>query len=165
MEEFQLNEILFIPAFNPPHKKAYSPYTTRLNMLRLAINGNPRFKISNVEAYIRGKTYTVDVIQALEKRIDGDLFLIIGSDQWTEINSWKMPDKISDYCRLIIIPRPGFAIKRRTLRKKEILVSHAPGIDISSTMIRRLIRSGRSAIYLVPRAVVKYIKRRKLYIS
>ena len=162
LEEFSLNKIIFIPAFNPPHKRSFSPYKIRRHMLELAIKGNPRFKISDVESSLTGKTYTIDVVKTLKAKISDQLFLIIGSDQWIEIENWKTPDKISRYCRIIVIPRPGFSIK--TI-KDMIMVSRSPGIAISSTLIRMLVRSGRSVTYLVPRAVEKYIKQKRLYIS
>ncbi len=162
--EFGLSEILFIPAFNPPHKKKYSPYKIRCHMLNLAIQGNPRFRFCDIESRIKGKTYTVDVIRALKEETQCRLFLIIGSDQWAEIETWKTPQKISNHCQLIIIPRLGFAVRKKKSVINNILVSHAPIINISSTIIRALIKRRQSIHYLVPPSVEKYIKSRKLYL-
>src|SRR4030042_528113 len=164
LEEFGLGEILFIPAFNPPHKKIYSPYPVRCHMLKLAIKGNPRFKFCDIESRLKGKTYTVDVVKTLKKETSCRLFLMIGSDQWIDIENWKTPKKISHYCRLIIIPRPGHIIKKKKFTNDNASVSRTPIIDISSTMIRNLVSSGRSIRYLVPSLVEKYIKQHRLYL-
>lgn len=165
LEEFRLSEILFIPSYNPPHKRRFSPYNIRRKMLERAIKENPRFKLTDIESSWTGKTYTVDILKTLKKNITGDMFLIIGSDQWIDIKSWKTPNEIGNFCRLIIIPRPGFTIMEKKLKGSKIMVGHTPGIGISSTMIRNLVASGRSIRYLVPRTVEKYIKQKKLYIA
>ncbi len=163
LEEFRLDSILFIPAFNPPHKKKYSSWTVRLHMLNLAIKDNRRFRISAVESRLKGKTYTIDVIKALKKEIPGQLTLIIGSDQWVDIRSWKTPEEIKQYCRVIVIPRPGYRIRRNRSARDNLQVSNTPAIELSSTMIRDLARQGRSIRYLVPTAVEKYIQKQDLY--
>ena len=63
LEEYNLNRIIFIPAANPPHKAKYSSYHIRYEMAVLAIKGNKKFFISNIEKQISGRTYTVEVIR------------------------------------------------------------------------------------------------------
>ena len=163
MEEFNLNKIIFVPAAHPPHKLKYSLYNSRYKMTALSIKNNKRFLISDIEKKIPGKTYTIEVIQKLKKRIKGELYLIIGSDQLREIETWKNPDQLFSECKTIVIPRPNYKINKTSRFYKKILISHSPLIDISSTMIRKRIKKNLDVQYLVPQAVYKYIAAKGLY--
>ncbi len=163
LEEFHLDSVLFIPAGNPPHKSKYSPYTVRYRMTKLALKANRKFKISNIEHTIAGKTYTVEVLSQLKEKLKGKLYLIIGSDQWLEIKTWKAPEELLRQCTLIVVPRPHYDIKRTDYRSQKILISHAPVLDISSTQIRKRIKNNCDVRYLVPPPVYRYITRKKMY--
>ena len=163
MEEFKLNEILFVPARKPPHKYCYSPYHIRYKMTQLAIKNNRRFSVSDIEKDIPGKTYTIEVIKKFKSRINSSMYLIIGRDQWEEIRTWKTPEEIFKWCRIIVMPRPNGTTKKAGRFSKKILISKSPLISISSTMIRKRVKYGKDIRYLVPEAVCNYIKRRRLY--
>ncbi|MBN2621686.1 nicotinate-nucleotide adenylyltransferase [candidate division WOR-3 bacterium] len=163
LEEFKLDTVLFIPAGNPPHKRKFVPFSIRYQMTEAAIRNNPHFTISDIETRLAGKTYTIDVVRTLQKERPGELFLIIGSDQWKEFDTWKTPDALLKICRIIIVRRLGHTITRMKGRSKHIRIAHAPRIDISSTMVRDKIARCESIQYLVPREVLKYIQKLKLY--
>lgn len=163
LEEFHLDRVLFIPAGNPPHKSKYSPYIVRYRMTKLALKANRQFKISNIEHTIVGKTYTVEVLSQLKKKLKGILYLIIGSDQWLEIKTWKAPEELLRQCKLVVVPRPHYDIKRTDYRSQKILISHAPVLDISSTQIRKRVKNNCDVRYLVPPLVYRYITRKKMY--
>ncbi len=167
LEEFNLDRIIFIPAFNPPHKRKYSSYQHRYKMIEIAIKGNERFFISDIEKNIQGRSYTYKVIKAL-KRSDGiyqdaSLYLIIGADQWNEIGHWKKPEIIFNLANVIVLKRPGFEIKKIKPFYNKILLSNAPLVDVSSTLIRERIKKGQYVEYLTVPQVLKYIKKNKLY--
>ncbi len=163
LEEFRLGKIIFVPAGNPPHKREFSPYDTRYKMTELAIMGNQKFSISDIEKEIPGKTYTIGVLKNLKQQIKGMVYLIIGCDQWEEINAWKSPKELFKCCKIIVMPRPRYSIRKVGRFCKKILISHAPLIDISSTNIRKKVKHNCSIQYLVPNEVSKYIKRKRLY--
>lgn len=163
LEEFSLKKIIFVPAGKPPHKLKYSPYNIRYKMTELVIKNNRKFSISDIEKRISGKTYTIEVIKKLKKKIKGELYFIIGSDQWLEINTWKTPQKLFKECKIIIVPRLNYRIKITRRFPKKILISHTPFIDISSTMIRKKVKQKCDIQYLVPQEVYKYIKLKRLY--
>lgn len=162
-DEFRLHRVIFVPSGNPPHKRAHAPYAARYHMTELAIRGNPQFAVSDIEKHMSGTTYTVDVIAALRASIPGRLFLIIGSDQWEEIDTWKRPHELFKLCRVIVAPRPGHASETCRQRYPEIRISKTPLLDISSTMVRKKIRRHHSIRYCVTPDVSNYIKRKKLY--
>jgi nicotinate-nucleotide adenylyltransferase len=163
LEEFQLNSILFIPSGNPPHKRKYTSFMLRYQMTEAAIKNNPHFRITDIEHRITGKTFTIDVVRALQKERSGEFSLIIGSDQWKEFDTWKTPQKLLSICRIIVVRRTGHAITIAERHARNIIVSKAPRIDISSTMIRDKISRNESIQYLVPRAVLKYVQKLRLY--
>ncbi len=163
LEEFKLDKIIFVPAGNPPHKHKFSPYDTRYKMTELAIMGNQKFSISDIEKEIPGKTYTIGVLKNLKQQIKGMIYLIIGCDQWEEINTWKTPEELFKCCKIIVMPRSRHSIRKVGRLCKKILISHAPLIDISSTEIRKKVKHNCSIQYLVPNEVSKYIKRKRLY--
>ncbi|MCX7994507.1 MAG: nicotinate-nucleotide adenylyltransferase [candidate division WOR-3 bacterium] len=166
LEEFRLDKIIFVPAYNPPHKNHYTPFQHRYEMTRIAIKKNENFLISDVERKIRGKSYTFRVLKVLKKIYrDGEFYLIIGADQWNEIDNWKYPELIFKEARVIVLPRPHYRIKKIKPFYNKILISKAPLVDISSTLIRARIKNGLSIEYLVVPEVANYIRRNKLYLT
>jgi nicotinate-nucleotide adenylyltransferase len=165
LEEFKLDRVIFIPAYDPPHKARYSPYAFRIKMTRLAIKGNGKFSVSDIESSIKGKTYTVEVIKALRCRMQAHFYLIIGADQWNDIGTWRSPEEIFHECRIVVVPRPGYRKNRTMFGGKRLLVSTAPLMDISSTVIRDRLRRKKPVDYHVPPNVLSYIKKHKLYLS
>jgi len=170
-EEFDLDKIVFVPSGNPPHKNNYAPYEVRYKMTKLATKGNKNFIVSDIEKKIPGKTYTVEVINAINKHNTGiyprmmhaELFLIIGADQWNEIDTWKDPKSLFRACRVIVVPRFDYAIRKMPPLYQPILASRCPLINISSTMVRKMVKKGLNIRYLVPEPVFYYIKKHKLY--
>jgi nicotinate-nucleotide adenylyltransferase len=162
-EEFHLERMLFVPAGNPPHKHHYSPYGTRYAMTELAIAGNEKFIISDIEKEMPDKTYTIEVIKALHGQAGVELYLIIGSDQWLEIETWKDPEALFKECRIVVVRRPDYEISKDSKFYDRIMTSTAPLIDISSTMIRARIQKNLSVLYLVTESVQEYITQNNLY--
>ena len=163
LEEFHLEKLLFVPAGNPPHKRDYSPYETRYAMTELAIAENENFAMSDVEREIQDKTYTIDVVRALQQKTNNEFYLIIGSDQWLEIETWKDPEALFRECRVVVMRRPNYEISKESKFFDRIMVSTAPLIDISSTMIRARVRKGVSVRYLITLSVQEYITVNSLY--
>jgi len=163
LEEFSLYSIVFVPAGNPPHKSTYSSFKTRYAMTIRAIRNNKKFALSDIENRIPGKTYTIDVIRELKKTTRGRLYLIIGSDQWSEIQTWRAPHALLQECKIVVIPRTGYRIRKSGHLAHKILISNAPRIDVSSTLIRKHVRDKKSIQYLVTPDVHAYIKQHRLY--
>ncbi len=109
------DEILFIPAGNPPHKtdeELASP-SDRFEMVRLAISPYGFFKISDIEIKRVEKSYTIDTIRELTKRSPEDTYyFIIGLDAFMEIESWRNPRELLQSVRFVVVSRPEFQFSR-----------------------------------------------------
>lgn len=163
-EKAALDRVLFVPAFQPPHKTG-RPVTDarhRLHMVRLAIKGNRHFAVSDLEIRQGGISYTVNTLKLLKAEYpSAELFLIMGSDSLLDFPTWKSPGEIGEMADLLVYPRNRFEISGRPGVNVEVL--NAPRIDVSSTEIRLKAMRGETIRYLVPSEVEAYIKRHRLY--
>jgi nicotinate-nucleotide adenylyltransferase len=169
-----LTEVLFLPAGQPWMKsdRPISPAVYRVEMLRLALQAKPYFKISTIEVEHQGPSYSVDTIAKLKAQSAGasDSYFIIGWDNLTGIPHWKDPAKLIQLCFLVAVPRPGYDrpdVKKLEaeipgISRKTILMDK-PRVDISATDIRNKVALGLSISGLVPEAVEKYIFQNGLY--
>ncbi len=163
-KEFGLKKVIFIPTFLPPHKETKLPFPLRYKMVKLAIRGRRNFKVSTIEKNLAGLSYTIKTIRHFKKIYKkAELFLIIGSDQFAEINTWFKPHAIFKECRVIVVPRPGYRVSARMPYFKDILIARIHPLKISSSEIRQRIKEGRRFHHLVPRPVYLLIKERNLY--
>ena len=156
--KLRLDKIVFIPSYLPPHKKGVkvTPARHRFNMLKLAIHGNKKFKISDMEIRRKGRSYSVETLRRLRKKYGkkAELFFIAGSDSLKELNKWKNLEEILSLCKFVIVARPGFRVKKAP---GSFILLRINAKDISATDIRKRIKSGKSVRHLISRAVMRYI--------
>jgi nicotinate-nucleotide adenylyltransferase len=177
-EQAQLDEVWFVPAFRPPQKdaQAVSRFEQRVEMLSLALAGNPAFRIDELEKERTGPSYTVDTLAELRRRHPGTtFFLMIGGDSLADLPTWRDPRGIVAQAGLVVTARPGVALlDTAELRRRlglptdsplSLQVVQAPLIDIASRSLRCRVAQGRSIRYCVPRAVEVYIHEKGLYQS
>lgn len=163
-ENADLDMVLFVPAFQPPHKPGLDVIAPRhrLAMVRLAIKGNTAFAASDMEIKQGGISYTVNSLRTLRAREpNAEVYLLMGSDSIRDFHMWKAPEEIDDMAELLVYPRKGFEPDGETKRRVRLL--KAPEIELSSTEIRLRVTRGRSIRYLVPAPVEDYIRRNRLY--
>ena len=136
----------------------------RYFLLQEAIEGEQHFKVSNVEFRLPKPSYTIHTLTYLkEKYPELSFSIIIGSDSFQNISKWKNAEVIlSDY-HIIVYKRPGFEIVDS--HNAKVTITEAPLLEISSTHIRNLLRSGKSIRYLVPEAVRLEIENKNYYKS
>lgn len=169
-----LDHVLLMPAARPPHKsrKAISNAADRVMMTRLAISGDARLDLSLVEMERPGPSYTVDSLAELRADLGEQvgLVLIMASDSFAEIDTWREPDRLLQLAEWAIGPRPGAAMPDPgALRERfgpaaaRIHLLDGPSLDLSSSDIRARVAAGRPIRYLVPRAVEELITARGLY--
>lgn len=185
-ERFALRRIVFVPAFMPPHKQEPAASARhRCEMVRLAIQGNPCFEMSDIEIRREGNSYSYDTIEHFRRREapGSELFFIIGRDAFSEVNTWRRYPDFFEMISFIVMSRPGFDggaecripgnAQRLFTRLDEKTLEHPCGtrvrfepvsaFDISSTDIRTRTAAGRTISYLVMPAVERYIVENSLY--
>ncbi len=175
-KQFNLNEVLFIPAGQPWLKveRTITPAKQRLEMLRLALDNKPHFRISEMEIKRPGPTYTIDTIKALKKRFkaEGELFFILGQDSLMQLPQWHDASNLIKLCYLVAAARPG--VKKPDMKaleakipgiKQRVVLMKEPMVDISASDVRERVARGLSVRHLVPEPVNRYIKEHKLYVA
>ena len=175
-EQGRLDEVWFVPAPRPPHKDepALTRFEQRVEILALALAGNPAFRIDEVEKERVGPSYTADTLTELRRRHPAhEFFLLIGSDTLIDLPHWYEPLRVLEQASLLVVARPGVAVPtveelRHRLHVPESLslrlhVVEMPQIDIASRDLRRRAATGRSLRYFLPRAVECYIHDKALY--
>ncbi|MGI6037194.1 MAG: nicotinate-nucleotide adenylyltransferase [Limnochordia bacterium] len=172
--EFGLEEVVFVPTGDPPHKDyQVTPAEHRYFMTLLATLTNPCFSVSRVDIERGGKTYTVDTIRDLQTLYDEgtQFYFITGADAILEILTWKDPDQLLRSCTFIAASRPGHSLERiqdvlgelYTNHKDRIKLMQVPALAISSTDVRARVATKRPIRYLVPEMVADYIEKSGLY--
>jgi nicotinate-nucleotide adenylyltransferase len=175
-EQARLDAVWFVPAPRPPHKDEakITRFEQRVEMLALAIAGNPAFRVDEIEKERTGPTYTVDTIAELCRRHPGDdFFLLVGSDTLRDLPLWHEPARLLTQAGLVVMARPGHSVVSAAELHDglglpasvplRLEVVQAPLIDISSHDLRKRAAAGRSLRYLLPRAVECYILEKHLY--
>lgn len=167
LEKLRLDRVIFIPSASPPHKteRRLSSARDRFRMTALALEGNPKFSISDMELKREGLSYTVDTLKTLRKAYrNSEIYFLAGSDMLEEIHTWRDPEQVYKLAKMIIAIRPGFDgfDCDNHFAKKSIIVP-ITGMDISSSRIREMVGKGESIRYLVPLKVEEYIEKKKLY--
>ena len=191
-ELFELDEFVFVPAFQAPHKKDKSPTLSfhRYAMLALATEDEAQSKVSTIELEIPAKPYTFETLLKLKKELPGtEIFFVMGADSWAEIDTWREWETVLTLTNVIVVTRPdyeiGFShvserIKKRivdlrgnfqfrkvegkTISDTHIYITDAVNLDVSSREIRRQIQVNSAKWReLVPEEVAKYIEKYDIY--
>lgn len=159
--ELALDSLVFLPCRRSPLKEEApgADDQDRLAMLRLAIADLPRCTLDDFELRKPPPSYTWESVRHFQKRhADASLFLLIGFDQWRQLDRWRQLDFLRDAVTFIVVgrnsqpePRSGFSAV--------FIEGHHPA---SSTQIRRDLREGTTPQWLPP-TVESYIREKELY--
>jgi len=157
-----LDQVIFIPSYRPPHKtEELVDATHRYKMVRLAIQGEKTFSLSDLEIKRKGTSYTIDTVKALQQeRPDAAWTFLVGSDCLQTIQTWKSVEELFQRCAFAVATRPHFPLEKIPKGFKTIQTTQ---VNISSEEIRRKVSQGESVADQVPRAVVEYIQEHQLY--
>lgn len=176
-EHLGLPRIVLLPSAKPPHKDSagLADGAHRSEMLRLAIHDDPLFSVSDYDLKRSGPCYTIDTVAHFQRQLGpaAVVFWLIGADSLAELPTWHRAAELVDACSIATAVRAGWDQIQwekleeafgadRTDRLRRSLVT-SPMIDISSTEIRQRLKAGRPIRYLVPEAVVAYIRQHGLY--
>jgi len=170
--ELDLDQVLLIPAGIPPHKPVDGEPGPehRLELCRLAVAGDERFAVSDLELRRDGPSYTVDTLIELSTQAPtNELFLILGADIAAGLPQWRDPERVLEFATVAIAKRRG--TPRESVQRALDQVPggdrarffQMPRIGISSTMVRRRARAGQPIRYFVPDGVAGHIFAHGLY--
>ena len=171
-----LARVVFLPARQNPLKvgEPISAADDRLRMVERALADDPRFVVSRLDLDRPPPSYTVDLLRLLQtdEQVgpEADLFFLAGADLLPELPAWHRPAEVLQRATLVAVVRPGWptpdveaVIRAFPTARGRIVALPIPGVDISSTEIRRRVRAGQPIRYLTPVAVEAYIRARGLY--
>lgn len=176
VDQAGLERVLFIPAGHPRLKQAEpaASIDQRLEMVRLATDGNPRFQVCDIESRRSGPTYSVETLVELSTKLDAgtELFFILGMDVLAQFHLWKDPERMLELCRLLALHRPGEQdfdwlgfYGRVPQAKGRVQIVAAPPMDVSATDLRRRVSMGEPLDGQAPDTVAEYIHRHGLYLT
>ena len=167
-----LERVLWIPARMPPHKAVDDEpgIEHRSELCRLAMDGDERFALCDLESRRDGPSYTVDTLEELHSQMpDSEFFLIVGADVAAGFAGWQEPRRVLELATVAVAERPGTSravvedVLGRLADGSRSCFFEMPEIGISSTMLRSRVRAGESTRYLMPDAVRRYIDQHHIY--
>ena len=170
-----LDEVLFVPAVQPPHKPTgpSAPSHHRFAMLALALEEYPSLRLTDFEVARGGTTFTIETLRHLRAaRADAELVLVLGSDSLAGITTWRSWQEILDEFPLAVVEREGFpaGVLARELPQaisgrfgETIFFAGNAPVTISSTWLRRAIPAGEDLSESLPANVAAYLRRHALY--
>lgn len=163
--KLSLDEVIFVPSYLPPHKGIDGGVLVhdRLNMVRLALEGDNRYKISTFEIDKGGKSYTIDTVKYFKSRYraEDELFFICGSDAVRDLSKWKDADELFKYVKIAYVERGNHFPEDKYAER--MIKLEMPSLEVSSTIIRDRIRKKEPIDHLLSAEVVKYIRNKGLY--
>ncbi len=189
-KELNLNKIILFPSAAPPHKTScnLAPARDRLEMIQDSIKGLDGFEASDIELKRKGPSFTIDTIRQFQNLCPDRFFLMMGSDAFFDISTWKNKDQLFKVVPIVVMTRTatkneaasppslssfideniskGYTrIDKRFVhdQMQDIIICNVPRIDISSTMVRDRIKKGLSVKALVPEAACNIMMQRKFY--
>ncbi len=170
--QLQLDQVMLIPAGLPPHKPLEDEPggERRLELCRLAVNGDARFAVSDLELKRAGPSYTLDTLLELHSNgPDNELFLIVGGDIAAGLPDWHQPRRVLSLATLAVAKRRGTS-RGAVNEALDQVGGHErarffrmPRIGISSSVVRERVKAGQPIRYLVPDPVAEYIASEGLY--
>jgi nicotinate-nucleotide adenylyltransferase len=171
--QLELTRVLWTVTPDPPHKQDQSITLLehRLAMVKLAIEDNPSFELSEIELERPGPHYTVDTIKLLaEQNPNAEIVPIIGGDSLHDLPTWHQPREILYRAHWVgVMRRPGEETNLEALEHElpgitsKVHYVDAPLLEIASSEIRERVAAGKPFRYYLPLQVYKYINEHQLY--
>lgn len=193
LNAFAMDQLFFVPAFTPPHKRkqAISSPFHRMSMLALATAEFSKMFVSTVELEAPSRPYTIETLGRLQAELDPvQLFFIMGADSFKDLASWREYERILNEFDVIVAMRPGYRsengaegagrlspdLEARILdlrggqrptnlesKARRTYLTDYVTVDVSATQIREAIEQGRPIDDMVPPSVAAYIEKYQLY--
>ena len=183
-ESLDLERIIFVPSYLPPHKELSHNVTgsRRLEIVKMALKSNPFFEVSSFEVENQQSSYSIKTIEHIRELYGCTPYFILGRDAFNEISSWYQAQRLFDLSHFAVMSRPEAPVcplsdvlgegarKFQTTPRgfinalgNEIVFVEVTAYTVSSSRIRELCIKGRSIRYLVPEEVHDYIRKERIY--
>ena len=160
LEKYDFDKIIFIPSYIPPHKQLNANLAKhRFNMVKLAVDTNPKFEISDIEYQSETKSYTYLTVNKIKEKyqIKDRLNMIIGTDAFLNVKTWYKADELKDLVHFIVFPRGNDYINNDEFKNYSYELINTEKLDISSTEMR-IEHKGETL-----KEVKEYIEKNELY--
>ena len=161
-----LHKVMFVVSPQNPLKQRSNliPAYDRLEMVRRATYNHFQFEVSDIEFKMPKPSFTIDTLSYLfDKHPEREFSLIIGQDNLIQLPQWKNHEKILEFYKLLVYPRPN-AGYTEILDHPNVTMFEAPIMEISASFIRENVRKGRSIKYLVVPEVEEYILTKGIFL-
>ncbi|MBG89757.1 MAG: nicotinate (nicotinamide) nucleotide adenylyltransferase [Verrucomicrobiales bacterium] len=165
-EEFGLERLIFIPAAQSPFKPESKPAsaTHRVQLLRLALAGEPNFEIDAQEIQRGGTSFTIDTVRDWQSRCpDCRFFWLIGADHVPTLDKWRDANELADALEFLVIPRPGQEAVSAPEPFRIHMLKGFP-LGVSSSQIRERVVAGLPVKHLTGSRVAEAIRNNGLYL-
>ncbi|ULG71152.1 nicotinate-nucleotide adenylyltransferase [Macrococcus brunensis] len=158
-DAFRPDRFIFMPAAQSPLKSRHAVATDkeRVKMLELGIAELGFGEVSTFELERKGQSYTYDTVKYLFET-DPDIYVVIGSDQYEQLNNWYRIDELHQMCRFLIVNR---SVEYQQV--EQAMSFHIPRIDVSSTEIRTRLAAGKTVKFWLTEDIETYVRKERIY--
>lgn len=160
-----MKEVWFVVSPHNPLKDSIilAPEIDRLEMVRIALQDDPRFRVIDIEFRMPKPSYTIDTLTRIKEKYPArDFAIIVGGDNLTTFHKWKNPEEILSQYQIYVYARPGF-VGGVFATHPHVRLLYPPQMAISSSFIREGIRQGVNLNHMLPSGVGEYIEKNNLY--
>ena len=165
-EHSDLEEVWCVVTPQNPFKTKQSVLDNhqRLEIVYLATKEYPKIKPSDIEFQLPQPNYTVHSLAYLEEKYPKHEFaLIMGEDNLASLPKWKNAEVLLDRYPIYVYPRKIEQSYAAVDSKGTIIKVDAPIIEISSSFIRKSIKSAKNIRPLLPESVWVYLDEMNFY--
>jgi len=166
LQEYQLDKMIFIPNFVSPFKirNGTSDILHRIEMLKLSIDDNSKFELSEFEAEKKRAVFTYETIEYFRHKMpEKEFYLLLGYDSFINIKKWRNFEYILDNCKIVVVGRYTHEDFDEKDLPEHLNSRLFPLMNISSTVIRKMVLDNLDIKYLVNDKVSRYIRDKELY--
>lgn len=168
-----IEKVIFLPVSSKYEKNSLLSNEHRYNMLKVVIDKNEHFELSDMELKQARQLNTIETLKLLQKEYPNNiLYFVIGTDNLKELSTWGSPEELVTKFKILVLER-GDDNFEEIMKKDEFLIKHKNSFislkenirtNLSSTFVRNNIKAGKSVKYLIPDEVLQYIKDNNLYV-
>lgn len=168
-----VEKVIFLPVSSKYEKNSLLSNEHRYNMLKVVIDKNEHFELSDMELKQDRQLNTIETLKLLQKEYPNNiLYFVIGTDNLKELSTWGSPEELVTKFKILVLER-GDDNFEEIMKKDEFLIKHKNSFislkenirtNLSSTFVRNNIKAGKSVKYLIPDEVLQYIKDNNLYV-